>query len=207
MLNITSGSQPYLIAKIVGEGPISFLVQKSASKVLKTGYFANFLSQWGARAPLPPGCATESAQQYLDCAFFPNSGKDYNKTKKGLRSKLQRFFYQTSGEYPRSRRNVVLILFPNYLGEQRQIQIRIHFFEKTGSGSAKKRGYRVRFVPDPLPPLIQTKQIKCKQWTIGRNFICCRHKHTNCLILTNFIYCRLINLYRPVSRAVIHSAL
>ena len=38
-------------------GLFSFLVQKSASKVLKTGYFAHVLGQWGGYRP--PGCATE----------------------------------------------------------------------------------------------------------------------------------------------------
>ena len=39
-------------------GLFSFLKQKSASKVLKTGYFAYFLGQWGTTAPLPPPLAT-----------------------------------------------------------------------------------------------------------------------------------------------------
>ena len=38
-------------------GLFSFLEQKSASKALKTWYFAYFSSQWGARAP--PAHATE----------------------------------------------------------------------------------------------------------------------------------------------------
>ena len=37
-----------------GGGLFSFLVQKSASKVPKTGCFAYSSGQWGARAPPPP---------------------------------------------------------------------------------------------------------------------------------------------------------
>ena len=46
----------------------SFLVQKLASKVLKTAHFSNFSGQWGARAP--PGYATGSLQSAkLVCSF------------------------------------------------------------------------------------------------------------------------------------------
>ena len=38
----------------MGGGLISFLVQKSASKVLKTGYFAYSSGKWGGSSPRYP---------------------------------------------------------------------------------------------------------------------------------------------------------
>ena len=47
-------------------GQFSFLVQKSALKVLKTGYFAYTSGQWrGFRLPAPPGYATVNYQNLI----------------------------------------------------------------------------------------------------------------------------------------------
>ena len=71
----------------------------------------------------------QPAQQYFDCAFFPNLMK--TKTKKKVLTQNWRVFsakfqvntYKVSVECSAN-------FDPNYLGGEKQIQIRIRFFEK-----------------------------------------------------------------------------
>ena len=57
---ITSGPWPLLIANTIGGEAILFSGQKSALKMLKTGYFAYSSGQWGAIAP--------SSLRYWECS-------------------------------------------------------------------------------------------------------------------------------------------
>ena len=58
LVQITASSSQLWLPNSFGGGLFSFLEQKSASKALKTRYFAYFSGQWGARAP-SPGYATD----------------------------------------------------------------------------------------------------------------------------------------------------